>query len=214
VTIQLTARGAVADVAAASPFAVEFAARHSVRLPSFIPEPLLSRVRASIDAAEFAERAHAEIATELCMASNACLGLLHFLVNDPAIFRFVEEVTGERGLRSFSGRVYQRLPGVHHDSWHSDVVRDRAVGMSVNLSRDRYEGGVLEIRNRDTGVLLSSIANVGSGDAILFQIADGLEHRVTDVTGRAPKTAFAGWFGRTLDYLGELRRDPHLREDA
>jgi len=212
--MQLTARGAIADLSAAPPFAVEFAARHCVRIPSFIPGPFLSRIQSAVDAAAFAERTHAEIATELCMAANTCLGMLHFLVNDPAIFRFVEAVTGERGLRNFGGRVYRRLPGAHHDSWHSDLVRDRAVGMSVNLSRDRYDGGLFEIRRQDAGVLSGSIANVGFGDAILFRLADGFEHRVTDVTGDAPKTAFAGWFGRTLDYLEALRRDPYLREDT
>ena len=32
------------------------------------------------------------------------------------------------------------------------------------------------------------------GDAILFGLSDDLEHRVGDVHGAFPKTAFAGWF--------------------
>lgn len=213
-TVQLTARGAVADPAAVSRLADEFAARRCVTLPAVIDAPLLARIHTTLDAATFAERAHGEIATELCMAKNACLGMLHWLVNDPVVFAFVERVTGIRGLRSFSGRVYRRLPGAHHDSWHSDVHPDRAVGMSINLSRDRYEGGVFEIRDERSGVVQGAIANVGFGDAILFQIAHGLEHRVTSVTGRAPKTAFAGWFGGTRDYLAMFRQDRFLREEA
>ena len=212
-TLQLTARGAVADLTDAACLADEFSSRHCVTLRSFIPAPLLTQIHAALDTATFAERAHGAIATELCMSRNTCLGMLHFLVNDPAVFSFVERVTGVSGLRSFSGRVYRRLPAAHHDSWHSDIHPDRALGMSVNLSRERYDGGIFEIRDEDTGVVQGSLANVGFGDAILFRIAEGLEHRVTEVAGTAPKTAFAGWFGGARDYLEDFRRDPFLRDE-
>ena len=212
-TLQLTARGAVADITGIPRLADEFSARHCVTLRSFIPAPLLTQIHDALDAATFAERAHGAIATELCMSRNTCLGMLHFLVNDPVVFAFVERVTRIRGLRSFAGRVYRRLPAAHHDSWHADIHPDRALGMSVNLSRERYDGGVFEIRDEDTGVVQGSIANVGFGDAILFHIAEGLEHRVTEVAGTAPKTALAGWFGGTRDYLGDFRRDPFLRDE-
>ena len=212
-TLQLTARGAVADFSSAGALAGEFALRRCVRVPSLFPAPLLRQIHDALDAAAFTERAHGDIATELCMARNTCLGMLHFLVNDPVVFGFVERVTGVLALHSFSGRVYRRLPDAHHDSWHSDIHPDRALGMSVNLSRERYDGGVFEIRDDQTGVVQGSIANVGLGDAILFAIAPGLEHRVTSVTGSAPKTAFAGWFGGTRDYLELLRQNPFLPDE-
>jgi hypothetical protein len=56
----------------------------------------------------------------------------------------------------------------------------------------------------------SARCNTRPGDALLFAIDDGLEHCVTRVTGTAAKTAFAGWFGTTRDFLGTLAADPRL----
>jgi hypothetical protein len=84
--------------------------------------------------------------------------------------------------------------------WHADLHAGHQVGMSVNLGAEPFDGGVFEIRRAGTTAPLDAIANVGAGDAILFSIADDLEHRVTPMRGAVAKTAFAGWFGATLDY--------------
>ena len=179
----------------------EFRAHRCVRVTSFIEPRLLSRIQEQIADAAFADRTHGTISTELCMTRNACLGLLHFLVNDPAVFRFVEQVSGCRGLGFFVGRVYRMCADrEHYDSWHADLHPDHQLGMSVNLGTEPYDGGRFEIRRADAAAPLAAIANVGSGDAILFSIADDLEHRVTPMRGPVPKTAFAGWFGATRDY--------------
>ena len=94
----------------------EFRAHRCVRVPSFIEERLLLRIQAQIAGAALADRAHGRISTELCMERNACLGLLNFLVNDPAVFRFVEQVSSGDGLRSFVGRVYRLLAEREQDS--------------------------------------------------------------------------------------------------
>jgi len=201
--LQLTSRGAVVPAAPSSRAGLrdEFRARRCVRVSSFIEPRLLSRIQAQIAEAAFSDRAHGTISTELCMQRNACLGLLHFLVNDPAVFRLVENVSGCRGLRFFVGRVYRLLAQREHfDSWHADLQNDHQVGMSVNLSTEPFEGGVFEIRRHDGAEPLAALANVGPGDAILFSIADDLEHRVTPMRGSVAKTAFAGWFGATRDY--------------
>ncbi len=190
-----------APAASPVPLHDEFVARRCVRVTSLIEPRLLSRIQAQIAAAAFAHRAHGRISTELCMERNACLGLLNFLVNDPAVFGFVEQVTGCRGLSFFVGRVYRLIAGHgHYDSWHADLHEDHDVGMSVNLGTEPFAGGVFEIRRAGTTLPLAAIANVGPGDAILFAIADDLEHRVTPMRGSAPKTALAGWFGTTRDY--------------
>ncbi len=213
--VQLTARGAVAgrDAGAAVRLAAEFGERGCVKLPGLIERSLLARIHRDIEQARFVHRAHGLVATELCMESNTCLGLLHFLVNESLLFAAVGAITGVPAIGAFGGRVYRRLPGTdHHDSWHSDVRHDRRVGMSVNLSPVPYEGGEFEIRVEDARELRGRQVNVGLGDAILFDIADGLEHRVTDLRGAAAKTAFAGWFSTTRDYLAALRADPFLAD--
>lgn len=206
--LQLTSRGAVAheSLEPVATLAGEFRAHRCAKVPALIEPSLLARIQAQIERSAFFERAHGTIATELCMERNTSLGLLHFLVNDALVFDLVQRVTGVPAIGFFAGRVYRRLPAAaHHDSWHGDVHPDRRVGMSINLSAAPFEGGVFEIRDEDTERPLGAIGNVGPGDALLFAIADGLEHRVTDVRGAVAKTAFAGWFGTTSDYLGTLR---------
>ena len=90
--------------------------------------------------------------------------------------------------------------GRHFDSWHTDLDESRTLGMSVNLSAEPYEGGVFEIREEGAAPPLTRIANTDPGDAIVFAIEDGLEHRVTPVKGCVAKTAFAGWFGSDRPY--------------
>jgi hypothetical protein len=74
------------------------------------------------------------------------------------------------------------------------------VAMSINLSAKPYSGGVLEIRTRESGKVLHRTANTGPGDAILFRVAPGLQHRVTAVEGEVPRTAYAGWFIAGTDF--------------
>jgi len=213
--IQLTARGVIEragdDLAT---LAREFASRRCLVLPALLEPSLVARIQQEIDRSPLYERRHGAIAAELCMPENTCLGLLHFLVNDSALFRTIEDITGRRPLTRFHGRVYRRIPGRDHfDSWHNDVREGRAVGLSLNLSTAPYEGGVFEIR-REGGAALGAIANVGPGDALLFDIEEGLEHRVSPVVGAHAKTAFAGWFSATRDYLAVLRHDPSLRQEG
>ena len=50
--------------------------------------------------------------------------------------------------------------------------------MSVNFSTGVYAGGVLRIRDRESGKIVSEVANVGIGDAVIFRLSDRLEHRI------------------------------------
>jgi hypothetical protein len=215
--IQLTSRGAAvrSPTADATALRAEFRDKACVRLESFIEPRLMARIQAQVAAATFADRAHGSISTELCMQPHACVGVLHFLVNDPAVFRLVEDLSGCRGLRTFIGRVYRLLADRgHYDSWHSDLLNDHHVGMSINLSAEPYEGGVFEIRRIGTETPLASLPNIGAGDAILFAIADDLEHRVTPMTGTAAKTAFAGWFTTTREYRDLVHGVLHSRSSS
>lgn len=182
-------------------------------LKGFLAPPLLLQVQLQLERGDWYERDHGAIASELCLRTDATVGLLHFLVNDPLVFTTVGAITGVTGLSCFGGRVYRRLPGSHHDSWHADTMAGREVGMSLNLGTTAFEGGAFEIRDENTQVLRGAIANTGQGDAILFSIAEGLEHRMAPLGGSHHKTAFAGWFGRDRNYLAALHRDPYLRDE-
>ena len=73
----------------------------------------------------------------------------------------------------------------------------RAVPLSINLSARILDGGNLEIREREAETLLADIPTMGFGDALLFRIAQELEHRVADVHGQA-RTVHVGWFHRLV----------------
>jgi hypothetical protein len=77
--------------------------------------------------------------------------------------------------------------------------------MSINLSTDAYQGGVLEIRDCESSHMVHGVANTGFGDAIIFRIARHLKHRVSTVEGTVPRTAFAGWFYPQPDYQTWLK---------
>jgi hypothetical protein len=184
----------------------EFRRHQCVRLPSLLDPWLVGWVQTAIERGGFHDKAHGDAAAELCLDDDPCVGVLHFLVNDPAIYRLIETLAGCGTVRSFFGRVYRHVPGAgHFHDWHGDVTSDRLVGMSINLSAAPYEGGRFEIRHIGTQGALASIANLGAGDAIVFGLGDTLEHRVTSLEGTRPKTAFAGWFRRAPDYLHQLR---------
>ena len=176
-----------------------------LHLPQFLAPDLLRWFQERIAAAEFRTLVHALVdppAVELEMGSAALLDRLHFLVNDERLFTAMEYVGGLDSIGAFAGRVYKMVPGQgHRDSWHHDVDGSRMMALSVNLGVEAYEGGVLQIMDWETQRVISGFANTGPGDAIAFPLSMRWRHRVTEVTGRVPKVAFAGWFGRQPRYM-------------
>ena len=195
----------------------QFERRHYFLLPGLLEPGLLALIQRQIDRGEFRERVHERIDSnmELCLTANPGVGALLFLVNDETLFQIIQDVTRCARIRSFEGRVYRVNPGAgHHDAWHNDIGEDRLVGMSINLSREIYSGGMLQIRERESGEILSEAANVGPGDAVVFRLSGDFQHRITEVEGSASKTAFAGWFRAQPDSLSLLvESDQNRRVD-
>ena len=175
----------------------QFERRHYFVLPGLLETELLDLIQRQIDRGEFRERVHERIDSnkELCLTESVAFCALLFLMNDEKLFQLIQDITQCARIDCFEGRVYRVNPGDgHHDSWHNDIGEGRVVGMSLNLSREVYSGGVLQIRNRESEALISEAANTGSGDAVVFRLSRDLQHRITEVEGSASKTAFAGWF--------------------
>ena len=163
------------------------------------------------------QKAHSINASELCLTEdNLTSHLLDFLSNDAKLFQIVQHITGCTAIGCFEGRVYRMIPGHgHYDSWHNDMVEQRMVAMSINLSTEVYSGGVLQICEWPSRRILHEVANIGFGDSIIFRLSHHLKHRVTEVAGTVPKTAFAGWFKSQPDFLSLLTegRDTILERD-
>ena len=109
------------------------------------------------------------------MEVNAALAWLLLLVNDERMLEVVRLITGCGPIGHFDGRVYRMEPSTdHYDSWHDDLGEGRLVALSVNLGREPYEGGALEVRDRRTGAS-AEVRSARTGDALLF------------AAGRAPR---------------------------
>ena len=143
------------------------------------------------------------------MEAGGPLASLLLAANDSRLFSFVSEVTGCGAIGCFDGRVYRLDPAQGHgDSWHSDVGDNRLVAMSVNLTPERYEGGVLQIRDEPSGEVTAEVGETALGDAMIFRIAERLRHRVSQVKGDVPRIAFAGWFKSAPSFRSVLAGGP------
>jgi 2-oxoglutarate-Fe(II)-dependent oxygenase superfamily protein len=121
--------------------------------------------------------------------------ILHFVMNSLEVIQTIESIARCRIIGPFVGRLYRMNPrSGHFLSWHDDLGRGSMVGVSLNLSSSPYEGGALQIRNRSRAGRPRKIPNKRFGDAVLFRVAEGLEHRIMPLRGSSPKIAYAGWF--------------------
>lgn len=184
----------------------EFQRCHCVLLRGLLDGAVLDLLRPRIELQEWVDRDHDGIGKEKILDDPYALNLLHFAINAPKFLETVISISGCDQVTWFDGRIYRMEPRAdHYDSWHDDVHGSRLVGMSINLSFARYEGGEFEIRKRGASDS-TCIANKTVGDATLFRIQSGIQHQVKPVNGTAARTAFAGWFkSGKPDLLDRLR---------
>jgi Coenzyme PQQ synthesis protein D (PqqD)/2OG-Fe(II) oxygenase superfamily len=185
----------------------QFAEQPYVELPGFVAPALLSIVERAMNAGDFAHRAHPGIGEELCLEAGPATAACQLVFNDPALLDAVTQVAACSALGCFDGRVYRLEPQAgHYDSWHSDASDNRMVGLSVNLSREPFSGGVLEIRRAVSQQPEYAVPSVAFGSAVLFRISPALRHRVTPVRGGVARTAYAGWFRGSPDFADVFMR--------
>ena len=183
----------------------EFQQNDFICLPNLIEPALLEELHSQIESAEWENRTHDGIGVELCMSDAGLVSLINLLFNDQALFRVIQEITGCEPIGCFQGRVYRMIPNSgHYDSWHTDIGEDRLLALSLNLGKTPYGGGLLQIQKRDRSGKLIEAPNLVFGQAILFRLSNELQHRVTNVVGTTPKTAFAGWFKTSPDLRSTL----------
>ena len=198
--IQLARSGLVVDAGDAelASIADEFARCHVVRLPAFTSPDLLRLLRARLQEAVFRPRIEDGVEVEETLEDANLAALCHFLLNDPRLLELVGRITRSGPLSDFLGRVYRRRsarqPGEHYYDWHNDLTEGRRIGLSLNLSDGRYEGGSLQLRDQRSQAIIAQVSNTNAGDAVLFRVADELEHRVLPVVGEVARTTLAGWF--------------------
>jgi hypothetical protein len=204
-TIRLSGNGVV-NSADTTALELEFKRTRTFRIPGLMQNDVLDSLLDRLDRCVWTVREHKKIGVEGAPEDPVVAFSLNFLANRPEFLETIRRITGIQEIKAFKGRIYRLADSTHYDSWHTDGAGGRLVGMSVNLGRTPYAGGVFRLREIDSDGILCELPNTGTGDAIFFQISEKLEHMVTAIEGTIPKTAFAGWFlGSGGDYYKDMR---------
>jgi len=205
--IELTKRGPkiTSDQAVIEALRAEFASRSFIYLRQLIAPEILDLFCSNVEKGGFQRMEH-PAGAELDTTDLKTSAMIEVLFNNTRLFEFIRRITDCGSIGSFSGRVYRYLPDEdHYDRWHNDLVQHRLVALSINLNKQPYEGGLLELKDKDRQIV-ESIPNTVFGDGILFRLADHLEHRRTTVRGNVPKTAIAGWFRSEPRFMDLIRQ--------
>jgi hypothetical protein len=202
--VQLTQTEVLADAGDIHRLKEEFAETGTARLPAFLAPEILSPFLRWVANARFNEKNEVHkgrvFGTTLFVPENdPALFLLQFVLNRQPLFHLVESVSGCPQLGSFLGRIHTTNAGSnHHIDWHDDAVEGRTVGITIHLSPERYEGGVLQVRDPEMRIR-SEMGWSAPGDAFLFRINRGWEHKLTGVESGS-RTVGVGWFRTEPDF--------------
>lgn len=190
-----------------------FSANKCLVLPGLFDAEFVDCIVSRVDPRDFYQKVHVdrqlnEFSSDVTLReSEPALHLLHFVMNNPALFPIIERITGCQKVAGFGGRIYCIVPeDGHHLEWHDDTeAGDRLVGISVNLGAGIFEGGMFQLREKMSHHLLAEVGNESPGDAHIFDIDPKLEHRVTEIKGDAPRVAAAGWFLSKSAFFDRIR---------
>jgi hypothetical protein len=173
-----------------------FSRQRAVVLSDFLTDELRKMLGRLWRAATFAPQTLPGLGGRAIETPGRTADALCLMLARPQLYRWLEGLTGCAPLGGVTGDVAQLAAGSGDGLlWHDDRGEpDRRLAVTVNLGEAPHEGGVFELRRRATGEVVFRHAHRTSGEALIFEIAAGLEHRVLPVTGGGPRTAFAGWF--------------------
>lgn len=188
----------------------EFTEKRSIVIPRLVEEKLLENILHGIANGEFFENNHDQLKNGLytledtLKSKNIATHLIHFIVNNKELFRVIQQITGCSEIKGFKGRIYKLEPGGEHKlDWHEDTFDPtRVLAISINLSATPYEGGVFQIKRKNSDEILREVPCGNLGDAHIFDISNNLLHRVTATTGKHPRVAAAGWFTDDTPHSG------------
>ena len=193
----------------------EFRKNNCIYIPELIEKKILAKTIVLIQNSKFFENTHLNqsgnvFAKDESIVNNSiALQHIHFLMNNQNLFSVVKYITNSPEIKGFSGRIYRNSPNSsHHLDWHDDKqVANRLLGVSINLSTDKYEGGKFQIRKKNSSFLLKEIGCGNLGDTHIFDISDFIEHRVTKTQGLFPRIAAAGWFNSENEFSETIKKN-------
>ena len=173
----------------------KFAERQALMLPGILEEKLLARLCSIGEEACFAPYDLGSIGQEQVETKHQVSRSLNFLLSRPALLRRLESLTGCGPLASIGGNLGRISVGTgEHLGWHDDMNEpSRKIAISICLSEVPYEGGEFELRAKKATTRFAHQHRT-PGDAVIFRIDAGLEHRVKPVLSGGPRLVYSGWF--------------------
>lgn len=202
--IQITQTAVVAQPGAFQDLRAQFDETGCASLPGLLSPAILKHVLKLIETGRFevtneTHKGRIFGTTFKMPSTEPTVTTLHFILNRLALFEMVERVVGCPRLGNFTCRIHRTVADTHqHIDWHDDWIQDRTVGLNINLSQQDYRGGQFQIRDPE-GRVRSEIGRIAAGDAFLFRIGSGWQHRLTPV-GSGERTVAVGWFRTQPDW--------------
>jgi hypothetical protein len=183
---------------ALSQLAREFSETGIALMPGFLTPPILAPLLRLLERTAFVPKHEMHEGTvfgttDFVPVTEPLIGTLQFLLNRSELFQAVERITGAPALGNFMGRLHRTGPsGSQAIDWHNDATDFRTVGLNMNLGAQEFSGGLFQIRGPD-GRMRAEIKHQHAGDAFLFRIERGWQHRLTPVESGL-RTVAVGWF--------------------
>lgn len=168
-----------------------FKKNNYLKISNFLDSELALRVKTELKKSNFIETAYKVGKDETFY--DGPLPVLSFLTRTPLMYQYIETLT-ERKAVDFIARGFRMTSKSKGYEWHTDQTHSQSVGITVCLSKKKYQGGTFLMRHISNPQTIIEIENTIFGDAILFGVGEGWEHKVTPVTGIQPKMSFVGWF--------------------
>lgn len=184
----------------------EFARQNCVLLPQLIEPSLLEHLRRTVAAARLVTKFEGDDAEQFGKVlfvprTEPSLFVFHFLMNNRKLFHAVEKITQCLPIGNFVGRLHSSVPGGnHHIAWHGDNADHRLLGLTIALSSADYDGGVFQLRRKDSEEIICEVPRKQAGDAFVFRISPDLQHRLTLIESGGPRTVGVGWFRSQPDF--------------
>jgi hypothetical protein len=167
--------------------------QHALFLPGLLPHAVLQPLLGAVERGVFTPDEQTGANFRFEVLQDLSPNLLAPL-SAPAFVARIEAASGLTGLGAFRGQV-KRVGSGHRFPWHQDKNRGQRLGISIDLSRQRYEGGAFEVRWKWDREVLMSIRPQAPGDAHLIDVAEARTvHRISPVVGPIPRTFLAGWY--------------------
>ena len=177
--IQIRRNGTV-EVSGVERLRSDFAQQNCVLLPQLIEPSLLEQLRRQVAKARMVTKFEGDEDDQFGKVlfvpqTEPALFAFQLLMNNQKLFAAIESITQCLPIGNFFGRLHSSVPGGdHHIAWHGDNADYRLLGLTIELSSTDYDGGLFQLRRKDSEEILCEVPQKQAGDAFVFRISPDL----------------------------------------